>query len=165
MKIRNSLWRVYVLRTNGYQITTADRIDERSILIDELLRAVGVPFMIAFFGGLGALWIGIGRGLVPLKALREKLRVKEIDDTSPIAIDHAPTELRPVLDAMNDLLGRLAHALSSQRAFTDVAAHELRTPLTIIDTHLQVVRLSEGQEAQASLSDAEEGVRRLRHTP
>lgn len=163
-EIQGSRWRLYVLHDNGYQITTADRIDERNVLINELLRAAGVPFLIAVFGGLGALWIGIGRGLTPLKTLREQLRAKETDDTAPIAVDNSPTELRPVLDAMNGLLSRLAQALSSQRAFTDAAAHELRTPLTVIDTHLQVVRLSEGEEAQASLAGAEEGVRRLRRT-
>ena len=157
-------WRVYRLHDNGYQITTADRIDERNILINELLGAAGMPFLIALFGGLGALWIGIGRGLAPLKTLREQLRAKATDDTTPITLDNSPTELRPVLSAMNGLLGRLAQALSSQRAFTDAAAHELRTPLTVIDTHLQVVRLSEGEEAQTSLAGAEEGVRRLRRT-
>jgi two-component system sensor histidine kinase QseC len=58
----------------------------------------------------------------------------------------------------------LARALSSQRAFTDAAAHELRTPLTVIDTHLQVARISEGDEVASSLSSAEEGVKRLRRT-
>lgn len=163
-EVQGEQWRIYILHDNGYQITTADRVDERNILIDELLRAAGVPFLIAFLGGLAALWIGIGRGLTPLKTLREQLRAKETDDTTPIAVDNSPTELRPVLDAMNGLLGRLAQALSSQRAFTDAAAHELRTPLTVIDTHLQVVRLSDGEEAQTSLSGAEEGVRRLRRT-
>lgn len=162
--VEGKQWRIYILHDNGYQITTADRIDERNVLINDLLRAAGVPFLIAFFGGLGALWIGIGRGLAPLHSLREQLRTRKTDDTTPIILDHSPSELRPVLDAMNGLLSRLAQALSSQRAFTDAAAHELRTPLTVIDTHLQVVRMSEGEEAQVSLSGAEEGVRRLRRT-
>lgn len=157
-------WRIYVLRANGYQITTADRVDQRNMLIHELLSVAGVPFLIAFLGGLAALWIGIGRGLAPLKGLSQQLRDKHADDTSPIAVNHSPSELRPVLDAMNGLLKRLARALSSQRAFTDAAAHELRTPLTVIDTHLQVARISEGDEVASSLSSAEEGVKRLRRT-
>lgn len=157
-------WRIYVLRANGYQITTADRVDQRDMLINELLSAAGVPFLIAFLGGLGALWIGIGRGLAPLKALSQQLRDKHADDTAPIEVNRSPSELRPVLDAMNGLFDRLARALSSQRAFTDAAAHELRTPLTVIDTHLQVARLSEGDEVNSSLSSAEEGVKRLRRT-
>lgn len=157
-------WRIYVLRANGYQITTADRVDQRNMLIHELLSVAGVPFLIAFLGGLAALWIGIGRGLAPLKGLSQQLRDKHADDTSPIAVNHSPSELRPVLDAMNGLLKRLARALSSQRAFTDAAAHELRTPLTVIDTHLQVARISEGDEVASSLSSAEKGVKRLRRT-
>ncbi|WP_175854953.1 ATP-binding protein [Burkholderia anthina] len=157
-------WRVYVLRANGYQITTADRVDQRDTLINDLLFAAGVPFVIAFLGGLVALWIGIGRGLAPLKALSQQLRGKHADDTSPIAVDHSPSELRPVLDAMNGLLRRLARALSNQRAFTDAAAHELRTPLTVIDTHLQVARVSDGEDVASSLDSAEQGVKRLRRT-
>lgn len=157
-------WRVYVLHANGYQITTADRVDQRDMLINELLSVAGVPFLIAFLGGLAALWIGIGRGLSPLKALSQQLREKHADDISPIAVNHSPSELRPVLDAMNGLLKRLARALSSQRAFTDAAAHELRTPLTVIDTHLQVARISEGDDVASSLSSAGEGVKRLRRT-
>lgn len=163
-EVQGQTWRVYVLRTGGYQITTADRIDQRHVLNHEMLRAAGVPFLIAVLGSLAALWIGIGHGLSPLKALCRQLRSKEMDDTTPIAVKHPPKELRTVLDAMNALLGRLAQALSSQRAFTDAAAHELRTPLTVIDTHLQVIRLTDGEEAQASLASAEEGVRRLRRT-
>jgi len=161
---QGSLWRVYVLNSGGYQITTADSIQQRDVLVNELLHAVGVPFLIAILGGLAALWIGIGRGLAPLQNLCLQLRAKQTDDTTPIAVTRSPSELRPVLDAMNGLLGRLAQALSSQRAFTDAAAHELRTPLTVIDTHLQVVRVTEGAEAQASLRSAEQGVQRLRRT-
>ncbi len=161
---QGSQWRIFVLNNGGYQITTADRIDQRDVLVNELLHAVGLPFLIAVFGGLAALWIGIGRGLTPLQHLCLQLRAKQTDDTSPIAVTRLPSELRPVVDAMNGLLGRLAQALSSQRAFTDAAAHELRTPLTVIDTHLQVVRVTEGAEAQDSLRSAEEGVQRLRRT-
>lgn len=157
-------WRIFLMDRHGYQIITADRIDKREVLASEMLRAASIPFLIAVVGGLVALWFGIDRGLSPLKTLRQTLRDKRTDDTSPIDDGHAPTELRPVIGAMNGLLNRLAQAMAHQRAFTDAAAHELRTPLTAIDTHLQVARLVEGEEAQAALQHAEEGVRRLRHT-
>jgi len=158
-------WRIYLLQSKSdYQIITADRIDKRDVLTTQMLHAASVPFLIAVVGGLVALWIGIDRGLSPLKTLHQTLRDKRTDDTSPIDAGHAPRELQPVIGALNGLLNRLARALAHQRAFTDAAAHELRTPLTAIDTHLQVVRLVEGAEAEASLRYAEEGVCRLRHT-
>ena len=163
--VDGKLWRIYLLQNKrGYQIITADRIDKRDVLTTQMLRAASIPFLIAVIGGLVALWIGIDRGLSPLKALRQTLRDKRTDDTSPIDAGNAPAELQPVIGALNGLLGRLAQALAHQRAFTDAAAHELRTPLTAIDTHLQVARLVDGDEAQVSLRQAEAGVRRLRHT-
>jgi two-component system sensor histidine kinase QseC len=157
-------WRVYVMRAGPYQITTADQVAQRHALVDELLRAAAFPFLIALLGGLAALWVGTGRGLAPLKTLCSELRERDANDTSAIALARPPQELRTVLDAINGWLGRLARTLSSQRAFTDAAAHELRTPLTVIDTHLQLVRMSEPDEARAALDHAEEGVRRLRRT-
>ena len=66
----------------------------------------------------------------------------------------APAELRPVLAALNGLLERLATVLRQQRAFTDAAAHELRTPLTVVDTHLQVARMSADPESDSLRSAA-----------
>ena len=158
-------WRIYVLQdTRGYQVMTADLLDKRASLTSPLLRAAGVPFLIAVVGGLLALWIGIGRGLRPLEVLRSTLRHKRADDTSLIDLGRAPAELRPVVAALNGLLERLAQALAYQRAFTDAAAHELRTPLTAIDTHLQVAEITQGESAQVAVKQAGVGVRQLRHT-
>lgn len=161
-------WRVYILDAGDYQITTAERIDQRTALSRELLKAAGLPFLIALFGALAALWLGIGRGLAPLRQLSQTLREKTPEDTTPVDIHRPPAELRPVIDALNGLLGRLARTLGQQRAFTDAAAHELRTPLTVIDTHLQVLRLTQDEratgQAQDSLDCAEQGVHRLRRT-
>jgi len=164
-QVDGKLWRIYMLQDDrGYQVMAADRIDKRTAITSGMRRAVGIPFLIAMFGGLIALWIGIDRGLSPLEVLRQTLRDKQADDTTPIDGGKTPAELQPVIKALNGLLERLAQALANQRAFTDAAAHELRTPLTAIDTHLQVARLTHGAEALTSLQYAEEGVRRLRHT-
>lgn len=158
-------WRTFTLRDGDYQITTADRVDERQALLRQMRSATGVPFLIASIGGLLALWTGIAHGLAPLGALRRVLKERGENDTRPITLERTPSELQPVLGAMNDLLARLAGALASQRAFTDAAAHELRTPLTAVDTHLQVLRLTTDKAGrEASLQQAEEAVRRLSRT-
>ena len=162
--IGGEAWRTYTLRSGDYHITTADRRDERDRLVRGILLAAGVPFLVAMLGGLLALWIGIGRGLAPLDALRRTLQARTADATDPVDGARAPPELRPVVAALNDLLARLADALRQQRVFTDAAAHELRTPLTAIDTHLQVARMRRGDAAEDSLRQAGEGVHRLRRT-
>ncbi len=157
-------WRLYVLRTPDYQVTTADRVEQRMGLSRELLAAAGVPFLIAVLGGLAMLWLAIDRGLSPLNALSDQLRSRTATSLAPVEIVPCPGELTPVLDAMNGLLQRLATTVSGQRAFTDAAAHELRTPLTVIDTHLQVARAAQGAERERSLAFADQGVKQLSRT-
>lgn len=157
-------WRIYVLRDDAYQVTTADRIDERSNLTDRMRIAAGLPFLIAVIGGLGVLWIGISRGLAPLSRLSQELTSRDADSVAPVDAAHYPTELEPMLQSLNALVARLIKTVNNQRAFTDAAAHELRTPLTIIDTHLQVARQSTGDAVAPALDNAQQGVRRLRHT-
>lgn len=47
---------------------------------------------------------------------------------------------------------RMNETVSRERRFTSDVAHELRTPLTAIKTHLQVVRITHGQEAAVAMA-------------
>lgn len=157
-------WRTYTLQTGGFSITTADSFDERAGLRRRIALAAGLPFLIAAVGGLLALWIGVGRGLGPLDGLRRTLIERQPDTIEPLDAQSLPTELRPLIESLNHLLDRITQAVLRERNFTNDAAHELRTPLTAIDTHLQVARLTTGEDAQHALADAGEGVRRMRAT-
>ncbi|MHB8912975.1 MAG: histidine kinase dimerization/phospho-acceptor domain-containing protein, partial [Lysobacter sp.] len=157
-------WRTYTLQTGGFSITTADSLDERAGLRRRIALAAGLPFLIAAIGGLLALWVGAGRGLAPLDRLRRTLTQRQPDTIEPLDAQSLPSELRPLIESLNHLLHRIAQAVHRERNFTNDAAHELRTPLTAIDTHLQVARLTTGEDAQQALADAGEGVRRMRAT-
>lgn len=157
-------WRTYTLEANGYSITTADSLGERAGLSRRIALAAGLPFLIAAMGGLLALWLGTGRALAPLDRLRRRLEQRQPDAGEPIDVQPMPGELRPLVASLNHLLQRVSDAVSRERSFTSHAAHELRTPLTAIDTHLQVARLTEGEDARRALADAGEGVQRMRAT-
>ncbi|WP_159017633.1 ATP-binding protein [Cognatiluteimonas profundi] len=157
-------WRTYTLQANGLSITTADSLNERAGLGRRIALAAGIPFLIAAVGGLLALWFGAGRGLAPLGRLRQTLAVRAPDSIDPLDAGTLPLELRPLVDALNHHLQRVAQAVLHERHFTSHAAHELRTPLTAIDTHLQVACLTTGEDAERALDDAREGVRRMRAT-
>src|SRR5690606_27702803 len=45
--IEGDAWRTYTLRTDRFDITTADRLDERFLLRRRIALAAGVPFLIA----------------------------------------------------------------------------------------------------------------------
>lgn len=157
-------WRTYTLRAGGFDITTADRIDERSMLRQQIAFAAGVPFLIAMLGGLLASSLGIARALAPLRGLQRQLATRRPDSVDPMSADDLPGELRPLMDALNDLLHRIGRAMERERSFTSAAAHELRTPLTAIDTNLQVARLADGLARSHALADAAAGVGRMHAT-
>ena len=161
---RGERWRTYTLEARGLRVTTADRLTERDTLLRNVTLAAVVPFFIALVGSLLTLWFGIGRGLRPLEHLRQLLASRTPDALTPVQTGPVSRDLRPLVDTLNHLLSRLGETLHRERRFTSDAAHELRSPLTAIKTHLQVARITQGQDADVAMDYAEEGVARLQHT-
>ncbi|MGB3290422.1 MAG: ATP-binding protein [Burkholderiaceae bacterium] len=164
----NKRWRTYVLRQGNIQIATADSIDVRETLVKELILSAGLPFVVALFGSLVVLWIGITHGLAPVERIRLVLAGRRPGDDSPLPKVKAPVELHPLVDTIEQLHGRLQNAIVRERRFTDSAAHELRTPLTGIKTHIQVAKLASqrpGEDAtlDAALIKADQGVQQLQN--
>ena len=74
-----------------------------------------------------------------------------------------PTELRPFVRALTDMLERLNGVLQRQKQFTSDAAHELRTPLTLAKSTLQATQMQQrdADEYQRAIHDALEGIARM----
>ncbi|NOG31657.1 two-component sensor histidine kinase [Halomonas sp. TBZ9] len=157
-------WRVFTYERGGLTITTADRMDERDMLLSDVMRVAVVPFVVALVGSLLALWLVVWRGLAPLTRLRESLAKRHPDALAPISTFGVPAEIQPLIETLNGLLARVQQTIIREQRFTNDAAHELRTPLTAIKTHLQVAQRVDGEAAAASLAHAEQGVVRLSRT-
>jgi two-component system OmpR family sensor kinase len=84
------------------------------------------------------IWVAVGRGLNPLRAMASAVQTRSPDLLEPIVEERTPTEIKPLVGAINRLLQRLANALSVQRRFVADAAHELRTPLTALQLQAQL---------------------------
>jgi signal transduction histidine kinase len=83
-------------------------------------------------------------GLGRTASQAEKIDIDERGARLPL--DDVPSEIMPLVTAINDTLGRLDDGYEKRRRFLLDAAHELRTPIAILQTRLE----SLGPDANAA---------------
>lgn len=71
----------------------------------------------------------LSRELAPLKKLATTLRTRAPDSAETLNSENVPSEVRPLVDALNQLFTRTHDTMIRERRFTSDAAHELRSPL------------------------------------
>ncbi|MFU0418400.1 histidine kinase dimerization/phospho-acceptor domain-containing protein, partial [Acinetobacter baumannii] len=91
-------------------------------------------------------WLAVGRGLAPLGSVAKQVQARDAAALSPLPTQGLPDEIRPLTNALNDLLARLGTALAHQRAFVADAAHALRTPLAALKLQLQVADRAQDED-------------------
>ncbi len=82
------------------------------------------------------MWWLIGRGLRPISVLRRELLQRDPDSLSPL-VTPAPRELRPIVEALNEVMARLKGVLDNRQRFVRDASHQLRTPLAVLKAQVQ----------------------------
>jgi signal transduction histidine kinase len=95
---------------------------------------------------------GISRGLQPVERLSQSVRTRNINQLEPISTAGTARELRPMVDAINDLMGRVSDAMRIEKNFTNYAAHEMRTPIAALKTQAQVILRTHDAEKQKQLA-------------
>ena len=107
----------------------------------------------------------ISHGLRPLRRFAGEVAARGPERLEPVPADDLPTEMRPLADAMNRLLARLAATLEAERHFTADAAHELRTPLAALGAQLDAAKLelAAGASPEPAMEKAGMAASRLRH--
>ncbi|BFG81565.1 sensor histidine kinase [Paraburkholderia terrae] len=101
---------------------------------------------------------GLTMELRPLMKLKNDVADREPMELEPIRVHHLPSELRPIVDAINQCIARLKLHTTTQRQFIADAAHQLRTPLTLLNTQVQCA--SQYDPSDPALTEALTGIRR-----
>lgn len=161
---QNDEWHLYTLRNSGLIIQVGNPSSHRQKMFTKIIQWMLLPLSI-LVAGLGSLiWTAVGRALTPLKQVQREIGQRDAPSLHALDTGGLPDEVAPLVGALNDLLGRLDMALTSQRRFIADAAHELRTPLTAIKLRSQLMRqCTDPAEWAESLNQLESGVERASH--
>ena len=157
-------WRVYTTLEDRRVIQVAHPMALRREMIGAIAERILLPLLALIPAFALIVWFGVGRGLAPLRRIAGAVASRSSTSLDPLPTTDLPAETRPLVGALNDLLGRLSKALAAQREFTADAAHELRTPLTAVKLQIQLLETARTQEERAAaLAQLKLGVERSTH--
>ncbi|RQV04798.1 HAMP domain-containing protein [Burkholderia cenocepacia] len=157
-------WRTYVTERGGTTIRLAQARHARW----EAIAGIAVHLLWPVFSMLPllalGLWFGIGAGLRPLRAIASGLKRRNANNLEPVDVASMPNEVRPLAEAINDLLARLDRSFTLQRHFIADAAHELRTPIMGLSIQSELLRrAATAEEREHILAQIHAGTTRLGH--
>jgi len=144
-------WRIFAThgRERDVQVYVGEQVESRDAILWAVLRSALAPMLLALPLLAFAAWWAVRRGVAPMKGLGRTLAQREPQALQPIVVDGLPSEMKPMLNALNGLFHRITELMASERRFTADAAHELRTPIAAIRTQAQVA-LAETDDAARS---------------
>ena len=145
-------WRFLWLTTadGRYRIAVGQEWDYRREMAMDIVTSQLTPWMVALPLMFVLLIVLLSRELAPLKNLARTLRLRAPDSADSLSVEKIPAEVRPLVEALNQLFRRTHDAMLRERRFTSDAAHELRSPLAALKVQTEVAQLSlddpEGRE-------------------
>jgi two-component system, OmpR family, sensor kinase len=150
-------WRLFGSAAGGRFVVAAQPAEVRNkaarrITLRSLLPSLGALPLAALM-----IWIAVAYGLQPLVKITQDLRKRSHRDLLPIDVSRLPPDIAPLARALNDLMGRLAGIIATQRTFIADAAHELLTPLTALRLQAQMLARSKSPSRQREAMDELQG--------
>ncbi|WP_323718115.1 sensor histidine kinase [Paracoccus aminovorans] len=143
-EVDGEVWRVYthVDADLGIRVMVGDARFMRERLVHGVAMGLLAPAMLILPLLAALIWLAVRSGLAPMDRLAQALSRRPATDLSPLGETRAPTELRPMIEALNGLFHRVEGLRERERSFTAFAAHELKTPLAGLKTQAQIATLA-----------------------
>lgn len=160
----DDLWRfIWLTSADGkYRIVVGQEWEYREDMALSIVTAQLVPWLIALPLMLLILIILLHRELLPLKKLAQALRLRDPESSEPLSSQGVPSEVRPLVESLNQLFARTHNMMVRERRFTSDAAHELRSPLAALKVQTEVAQLSvdDPQAREKALLQMHAGIER-----
>jgi two-component system sensor histidine kinase QseC len=151
VQIGGIAWRMFAAygAERDVQVYVGEQEESRAAILWAVLRSMLWPTGLAIPLLALVTWWAVNSGLAPLRALGRTLLARKAQALDAVVVHDAPSEMLPMLDALNGLFARITALMDAERRFTADAAHELRTPIAAIRVQAQVA-LGESDDAGRS---------------
>ncbi|MCC2970703.1 ATP-binding protein [Massilia sp. IC2-476] len=148
VKANNTVYRVFSIQTENQTVQVAQDLAVRRNMAGNLaLRTLG-PIAVMMPILMLVVWWVVSGSLDPVARVRSQVASRQADDLSPVSEAGLPDEVRPLVQELNLLFGRVKTAFDAQQTFVADAAHELRTPLAALRLQAQSLDRAESPEAR-----------------
>lgn len=161
--IDGTAWRVYtyVAPETGLRVMVGDTQAMRRQLITDILKGLLIPALVGLFALALLLWIGVGRGLSPVRRIAAAIGARDPDDQNPLGVKRVPLELAPLTQEIDNLFARIARLRSGEKRFLASAAHEMQTPLAGLRIHADIaLRAPDAESRERALERIRQSVDR-----
>jgi two-component system sensor histidine kinase TctE len=151
--------------TKTITIQVAETKKKREALVWEIILLL-VPLQIGILVVAAAfIWFAVTSSLSSLDEIATRLSGYEPDGLLPVRdVQRVPSEVKPLIFAINGLINRMSEARGSQQRFVANAAHQLRTPLAALQVQTErALRETNPERHAEALMHVLKAVTRMRH--
>ena len=148
VRANGATYRVFSIQTANQTVQVAQDLAVRRNMAGNLaLRTLG-PIAVMMPILMLVVWWVVSGSLQPVARVQSQVASRQADDLSPVSDTGLPDEVRPLVQELNLLFGRVRTAFEAQQHFVADAAHELRTPLAALRLQAQSLDRADTLEAR-----------------
>lgn len=158
---RGKAWRVFTMVHKNRIVQVSQEKEVRTEIATQSAAWVLLPIVVLIPLSWVLVAIAIGRLLEPLKRVTSAAIERDLNSDALLPVENIPSEVTPLIYAINDLIERLSKALRLQRKFLSDAAHGLRTPLAALQLQIEnLPQYKSSQDLAIRVDDMRRGAQR-----
>lgn len=161
VKAHGSTYRVFSMQSRSQVIQVAQDMAARREMAGTLALRTMAPIAVMAPLLMLVVWWVVSLSLAPVSRVRRQVAARQADDLSEVSEFDLPDEIRPLVQELNLLFGRVRQAFDAQKSFVADAAHELRSPLAALKLQIQgLQRASDDAARELAVSRLSAGIDR-----
>jgi two-component system sensor histidine kinase TctE len=119
-------------------VVVAETREARQELADDILLGALRQEGLLLLAALCIFALAFRAVLGPIRRISQQVAEREEGELAPLSSERMPSELLPLVDALNQYTRRMHSMLQARRRFFDDAAHQLKTPLAVMQAQAEL---------------------------